>query len=115
MAHHCDQLQTRSLLIPGSPQTACARQLYESLYGPDAAQHRATAADYQQKEKAFREADARLDWMSDSDAWTVDRMKEVIKEKEAAEKARDEARRAYEWIPHEADAFRVGDRIEALW
>jgi len=53
--------------------------------------------------------------MSDSDAWTVDRMKEVIKEKEAAEKARDEARRAYEWIPHEADAFRVGDRIEALW
>jgi len=45
----------RSPLTPGSRQAACARQLHESLYGPDAAKHRATVADYEQKEKAFRE------------------------------------------------------------
>jgi len=45
--------------------------------------------------------------MIDSGAWTVERMYEADKELKAAKKARDEAKRAYEWIPHEGDAFRV--------
>jgi len=53
--------------------------------------------------------------MIDSGAWTVDdRMYEADKELKAAQKARDEARRAYEWIPHEGDAFRSINGLEPL-
>lgn len=38
---------------PRTPQAACAQQVYDSLYRPDAVKHQATVNAYHQKAKAY--------------------------------------------------------------